>query len=310
MRTLPTITKNLLIINVLAFLASLALEGHGMDLNNAFGLHFFLAPDFHLYQLITYMFMHGGWSHIFFNMLALWMFGYVVENTWGARKFLFYYMACGIGAGLMQEAVQYVSYLWMGFGSIDAHAVIQIGSQLIMKNAFLNSWTTVGASGAIYGVLLAFGMLYPNERIFFFPIPIPIKAKWFIIIYVVAELYFALMTKGDDVAHFAHLGGMLFGWLIIRHWRNHPSNYTMYGRSRGQQAFDRMKNFFGRHGEGSFSYRRNDAYSEPERNTGADERMREEEKQREIDRILDKIRKSGYDSLTADEKRTLFEASK
>ena len=192
MRNIPIVTKNLLIVNVVAFLVCYLFgkdaSGNFM-LNDILGLHFFMASDFHVYQLITYMFMHGGFEHIIFNMFALWMFGCVVERVWGAKKFLFYYIACGVGAGLFQEAAQYVSYLYNDFSAyqfiVDAN-----GTRLPMGD-YLNLWTTVGASGAIYAILLAFGMIYPNERIFIFPLPVPIKAKYFVIGYAAIELFSA-----------------------------------------------------------------------------------------------------------------------
>src|SRR5574344_2905015 len=183
MRNMPTITKNLLIINVLVFAASYVLGLRGIDLTEYLGLHFFIASKFHIYQLITYMFMHASFEHIFFNMFALWMFGRVIENVWGPKRFLFYYISCGIGAGLIQELVQFSSYyIQLSNGAME----IQMGS-------------TVGASGAIYGVLLAFGMLFPNERLFIFPLPIPIKAKWFVAGYAVIELFSGLSIN-DNVA--------------------------------------------------------------------------------------------------------------
>ncbi len=294
MRNIPVVTKNLLIINVLGFLAYTVL-GNKLDLNDVLGLHFFLAKDFAIYQLVTYMFMHGGWMHLFFNMFALWMFGCVVERVWGPKKFLFYYIFCGIGAGLVQELVQYVElyfilqdqgvgFFSMAFALSDADATT------------LNAWTTVGASGAIYGILLAFGMIFPEERIFIFPLPVPIKAKWFVIIYVVLELLMALGTKGDGVAHFAHLGGMLFGFLLILYWKKHDaSGGTVFGNLREklrQQAQNRANNKMDGTRRSDWDY-------------NADKKAEEEE----IDRILDKIRKNGYASLTKEEKQRLFESS-
>ena len=195
MFNIPKITKNLLIINVIVYLATLVMW-RGLDLNDVFGLHFFLAPDFHFYQFFTYMFMHAGFMHLFLNMFALWMFGCVVENVWGPKKFLFYYMACGVGAGLFQELAQFVQ-----FHVIAAQQVPGIGMfellQVAEANAEgLNTWTTVGASGAVYGILLAFGMIFPEQRIFIFPFPFPIKAKWFVIIYAGLEVAQALSTPG------------------------------------------------------------------------------------------------------------------
>ena len=159
-RNIPTVTKNLLIINIVAFLAAQVLSMSGIDLNDIFGLHFFMASDFRIYQLVTYMFMHGNFTHIFFNMFALWMFGCVVENVWGPKKYLFYYMVCGIGAGLMQELAQFVSYSVEG---LAAYSSVNMGNGMnIPMETYLNMLTTVGASGAIYAILLAFGMTFPN----------------------------------------------------------------------------------------------------------------------------------------------------
>lgn len=179
------------------------------------------------------MFAHGGWSHIFFNMFALWMFGGIVERTWGPRKFLFYYMVCGIGAGLFQELAQLGEFYYIASNNL---ANFNISQTMLVAEAnapMLNSWTTVGASGAIYGILLAFGMLYPEERMFIFPLPVPIKAKWFVVGYAAIELFMAFSTANDGVAHIAHLGGMVFGFFLIRYWRRHPS--IGYGRRGGQQ---------------------------------------------------------------------------
>lgn len=295
MRNIPTITRNLLIINVLVFVITVFVGGesfHGetmYKLNNIFGLHFFMTERFHLYQLVTYMFMHGGWEHLFFNMFALWMFGCVVENVWGPKKFLFYYIACGIGAGLFQEGAQFCDYLGL-FGQ----PTINIGA-------------TVGASGAIYAILLAFGMIFPEERIFIFPLPIPIKAKWFVIFYAGVELFSALSTTGDGVAHLAHLGGMVFGFFMIRYWRKHP---TMgYGKSQGEQFFDRLRSSWEKRTNKQADSGRSRTTTTSTGNVDWDYNARQQLEQAEIDRILDKIRKSGYDSLTSEEKRRLFDQS-
>lgn len=227
---IPPITKNLLIINAIAFFAMYVLSMRGIDLNDLLGLHFFKASEFHLYQLVTYMFMHANWQHIFFNMFALWMFGMTIEHAMGQKRFVIYYLVCGIGAGLVQELVQLISFYVQGLGAYDT---VNLGGQtIIAMDQFLNSWTTVGASGAVYGILLAFGMIFPEERIFIFPLPIPIKAKWLILIYVVIELVSGLASYGsDNVAHFAHLGGMLFGYFLIKYWRrgNGRNNRYFYG---------------------------------------------------------------------------------
>ncbi len=214
MNNLPTVTKNLLIINLLCFLGTLVARKYGIDIENLLGLHFFLAADFNIGQLVSYMFMHANFSHIFFNMFAVWMFGRLLEQVWGPKRFLTYYMVCGIGAGLIQELVQYIEYVfvWSNYASVNT------GIGIIPMSAFLNELTTIGASGAVYGILLAFGMLFPNSQMFVFPIPVPVKAKYFVIGYAVLELGLGL-GGSDGVAHFAHLGGMLFGLILILYWR-------------------------------------------------------------------------------------------
>lgn len=217
----PPVTKNIIIINVIVFMATLVATNYGIDLSAYLGLHFFLAKDFNVVQLVTYMFMHGGFTHIFFNMFAVWMFGRILEQTWGPKKFLSFYIICGIGAGLVQEAVQYIYYLTV----LSGYAGVNIGASVVSMGAYLNMMTTVGASGAVYGILLAFGMTYPNDKMFIFPLPFPIKAKWFVVGYVVIELWSAISNNpGDNVAHFAHLGGMLFGLILILYWKHKNKN--------------------------------------------------------------------------------------
>lgn len=311
MRNIPTVTKNLLIINVLAYLVGMVFGINSGGFNDLFGLHFFLAPDFGLYQLVTYMFMHASLSHLFFNMFALWMFGCIVERTWGARKFLFYYMACGIGAGLLQEMAQFVQFYMLAAENIHGFSVSQIMTVAKASAVGINMWTTVGASGAIYGILLAFGMLYPEERMFIFPLPVPIKAKFFVVGYAAIELFMAFSTSGDGVAHLAHLGGMLFGFLLIRYWRRHPGRG--YNRVGGRQFFDSMRSSWEqrthRKADTTNSFGHTSTRSNGERNPDWDYNARRRASQEEIDRILDKIRRNGYDSLTRDEKQTLFDAS-
>jgi len=306
MNILPTTTKNLLIINVLVFAATYLLKP--LDIAELFGLHFFLASDFRLYQLVTYMFVHGNFAHIFFNMFALWMFGRVMENVWGPRKFLVYYLLCGVGAGITQELAQLGSYY---VEELYAYELVHLGSTSVPMSEFLNQWNTVGASGAVYGILLAFGMTFPNERIFIFPIPIPIKAKWFVIGYAAIELFSSIHSSADGVAHVAHLGGMVFGLLLILYWRHHPGSDARFGRYRGQEFFERMKsNFDRRRQPGQPQQPRQ---PEQPRKTPADDmeyNARKQQRQAEVDAILDKIRQSGYDSLTKEEKKRLFEASK
>ena len=233
MNNIPTVTKNLLAINVLMFLALLVAEKQGVDLNSVLGLHLFASEGFQPYQLVTYMFMHASVTHLFFNMFALYMFGPTLEYMWGAKRFLVYYLVAGIGAALVQEAIGMVRYheALDGMSPLDVELVLSRGfdalregknfvnPQLAHLNVVLNS-TTVGASGAIYAILLGFGMLFPEERMIVFPIPFPIKAKYFVMGYVVIELYLGVSGSADGVAHFAHLGGMLFGFILILFWRN------------------------------------------------------------------------------------------
>lgn len=223
MNNLPTVTKNLLIINLLCFLGIIVARRYGIDVENMLGLHFFLASDFNLAQFFTYMFMHANFSHIFFNMFAVWMFGRVLEQVWGPKRFLTYYLVCGIGAGVIQELVQFIEYtmVWSNYESVNT------GLDIIPMSVFLNELTTVGASGAVYGILLAFGMLFPNSQMFVFPIPVPIKAKYFVIGYAALELVLGI-TGGDGVAHFAHLGGMLFGLIFIIYWRKKNGGGQIY----------------------------------------------------------------------------------
>ena len=224
MNNLPTVTKNLLIINVLCFFGYIVARKNGIDLNDMLGLHFFLASDFKLYQLVTYMFMHADFQHIFFNMFAVWMFGRTLEQVLGPKRFLTYYMICGIGAGLAQELVQYIHYAT----ELSHYDSVNTGISIIPMGEYLNLMTTVGASGAVYGILLAFGMLFPNSEMFVFPLPFPIKAKFFVMGYAVIELLAGLGASGDGIAHFAHLGGMVFGFFLILYWRKKNNNGHLY----------------------------------------------------------------------------------
>jgi membrane associated rhomboid family serine protease len=213
--SIPAVTKNLIIINFLCWLASLVLPRFGIDLIQLFGLHFLTASDFHFYQLFTYMFLHATPSleHVFFNMFAVFMFGRVLENVWGKQRFLFFYLVTGIGAAVMQEIV------WFYMLYADAHNA-GFPVQELLRHPGINNLITIGASGAVFGILLAFGMLFPNTPLFIMFIPIPIKAKYFVAIYGVIELFLGVANfNGDNVAHFAHLGGMLFGFFIIRYWK-------------------------------------------------------------------------------------------
>lgn len=301
MRQIPTITKNLLIINVLAYAAYYVLSLRGVDLNSMFGLHFVMANDFRIYQLVTYMFMHAGVAHLFFNMFALWMFGCTIENAWGPKRFLTFTIACGIGAGLFQECAQFISYAVQGLAAYDS---VNLGGMIIPMSDYLNQWNTVGFSGAVYGILLGFGMTFPEERIFIFPLPVPIKGKWFVCIYAAVELFSALGTRGDGVAHIAHLGGMVVGYFIIRYWkyqyrnRNNFRGWDGYEVGTRVNLGDRLRNWV--------NSLKSKSHKKDNKNESSDKGQDNAQKT-EMDRILEKIKRSGYDSLTAEEKRKLFD---
>ncbi len=253
---LPPVVKNLLIINGLFFLATITLEQKGIDLSQYLGIHYFTSEYFKPYQYITYMFMHGSFTHILFNMFALWMFGATIENYWGAKRFLIYYFVTGIGAALIQTGVNWYTissmqtaveaYLAMPTPETFAILINEHFSSFPINPEFIKQWAidpsnagaisqttsyienatktivnvpTVGASGAVFGLLLAFGMLFPNSIIYVY-FALPIKAKYFVIIYGAIELYSSFANQvGDHVAHFAHLGGMIFGVFLILYWK-------------------------------------------------------------------------------------------
>lgn len=215
MNTEPVI-KKIIIINVIMFVMSLFTDNF---MYRTFSLFSFESDLFHPYQLITHMFMHADFFHIFFNMYTLWMFGNVLERVWGGKKFFLFYMVTGLGAAILHNLV-----IELQLASL--HGAAEAGNVLAMQRInIMNMTPTVGASGAIYGVLLGYGMLFPNNTIqLFFP-PIALKAKWFVIIFGAIELILGLSGSGGNIAHFAHLGGMIFGYLLIRYWKK---NNTMY----------------------------------------------------------------------------------
>ena len=208
----PPVVKNLIIANCVALLATTLLP-FGDAIIERFPLFNIESPLFHSYQVFTYMFLHGGVSHLFFNMFALWMFGRQLEIELGSQRFLTYYLVCGIGAALLQLGVGYAEY---------AHAVAANG---IRSSMYLLGIPTVGASGAVYGLLLAFGVLHPNNIIMLIFPPIALKAKWFVIIYGLLELFFGISGYQAGVAHFAHLGGMLWGLALLYWWRKRRNIY-------------------------------------------------------------------------------------
>ncbi|MFT4754340.1 MAG: membrane associated rhomboid family serine protease, partial [Salibacteraceae bacterium] len=266
---LPPVVKNLLIINILMFLATqVTLNLTGFNLNSLLGLHWPGSSAFQWYQPITYMFMHGNFQHILFNMFAVWMFGNAIENIWGARRFLTFYLITGLGAALMHygivyfETIQDFNYLIDSFLSnpnsqtlsaffkdykiqIDSHSSIETSFNSVRpyienvlsgsnntsdienvyefmgqyKSHFLSSMNVVGASGSLFGILLAFGMMFPNAELYLMFIPIPIKAKYFVAGYGAFELYSGIAGSSDGIAHFAHLGGLITGFILIKLWQ-------------------------------------------------------------------------------------------
>ncbi len=217
-QVLPVVVKNLLIINGLVFLAQVTFEQTGLlSLENLFALHDVHSVYFRPHQLVTHLFMHGSFGHIFFNMFALWMFGNVLENYWGAKKFLIFYIACGLGAGLLHLGVLYYENVpvMQLFHSLPADQQ----AELLYAPNFKVNTATVGASGAVFGCLAAFGYLFPNSLIYLYFF-IPIKAKWFVLMYAAMEFFLGVRNSaGDNVAHWAHLGGALVGFLLVLYWK-------------------------------------------------------------------------------------------
>lgn len=233
MNPIPQVTKHILIINVIIWFACLASGYFNFDLSALFGLHYFESKGFYFFQLITYMFTHVDLAHIFFNMFAVFMLGSTLEQFWGSKRYLSYYLITGIGAGLIQMLVIYLRIHFLAT-ELPAEALSLVkneGYDLLLSrrnyvdpalgnlNLLFNT-VTIGASGAVFGVLLAFGMLFPNTSLYIMFIPIPIKAKYFVIGYGLVELFLGFANRaGDNIAHFAHIGGMLFGIIMILYWR-------------------------------------------------------------------------------------------
>ena len=255
---MPPVIKNLLIINILVFIADAILPQVGIELTRHLALHNVQSPYFKPYQFVTHMFMHGGITHIFFNMFALVIFGRMLELVWGQKRFLIYYFVTGIGAAVLHSFVNYLNIQSIheqitAFTNTPTPELLMslvreypMGLNMSVVNEIINDFSvnpenqfyiqkgneivdhiykiqlnipTVGASGAVFGVLLAFGMLFPNTQLMLLFPPIPIKAKFLVIFYGIAELFAAVMQQpGDNVAHFAHLGGMIFGFLLIKYW--------------------------------------------------------------------------------------------
>ena len=334
-RNIPIVTKNLLIINVVVLLLTMFTSSSSPERSSLAewgALHFFLASDFNPLQFITYQFLHAGWYHLFGNMFALWMFGCMIEETWGAKKFLIYYILCGVGAGFCQEVVQFVEFYYVAISHFPDAGFQEVIT--ILRNSDLNGACTIGASGAVFGILLAFGMTFPKRvigvpltivalimldlvnthpvidgvltllnNLFFIAIIIsfaspmssftrsiwrfffikPLEARWCVMGYIVLEILFIWKFQlGDTTAHMAHLGGVFFGFLMIMFWRFQDE------KKRKETA---------------------KKYNWNRPSSDMDYNARKKARQEEIDNILDKIRKSGYDSLSKEEKKRLFEAS-
>ena len=237
---LPPVVKNIIMINVLMLLAYIAAQSvWGIDLISILGIYFPKSEQFMPLQIVTHMFMHAGFLHLLFNMYALYIFGQVLENVWGPKRFFIYYIICGLGAALTHETViafQY-SHLAQSLSPENLQLVLKEGTTLfkqgqgftdpdMLKLQMLLNTPTVGASGAIFGVLLAFGVLFPNTQLMLLIPPMPIRAKYFVMIYGAIELYLAVTQSGGNIAHTAHLGGMLFGYILIRYWQK--TTKTLY----------------------------------------------------------------------------------
>jgi len=242
----PPAIKNLIIINFIFWLASIILPKYAnIDIVDWLGLHYWLSDKFNPAQLITYMFLHdtSSFSHIFFNMFGLWMFGKNIEMFWGTKRFLIFYFVTGIGAGIIQELTWMVDYvpivnaineyasskdisqLMPYLKNIQENTIIPIDQLMDFKTQILNQPITVGASGALFGILLAFAMLFPQARMFMIFIPIPIRAPYFVAFYALAELFMGIGGNVDGIAHYAHLGGMLFGLILILIWKKKGTLY-------------------------------------------------------------------------------------
>ena len=219
---LPPVCKNLLIINVIAFLATYVFRMRGIDLSDIFGLHFFASDNHYFWQYITYAFFHDNFSHLFFNLFAVWMFGYTLENIWGQKKFIIFCLVSCLGAALAQQITYYFMYSDLVNG---VYSGVNIGNGITISTAeFLNNLNTIGASGVVFGLLAAFGAMFPNSTIYLYFF-IPLKTKWFVIGYIVLELINGISTTSDGVAHFAHLGGAVAGLILLWFWKRQRDEY-------------------------------------------------------------------------------------
>ena len=281
---LPPVIKALLFINVALwfvldfFLAQFTIGG--VPIFGIFSEYLALWPlgiNFWPWQLLTYMFIHGGFWHLFFNMLALWMFGMELENTWGSKKFLLFYLVCGVGAGV---------------------------ANLFVAPMLGQAAPTVGASGAVFGVLIAFGMLFPDRPIYLYFL-LPVKAKYFIAVYIGLELFYGVTGTTDGVAHFAHLGGAAVGFIFLLSDMNLIPVRRWWSRIRREGKYSAL-------GDERWSRRESEIHEAKffDIHSGGPPEEDKEPSQEVIDAILDKISRGGYQSLTDEEKRILNEASK
>lgn len=231
---LTPVVKNLLAINIIMWLITLVAPGFmlrwgvNFSLEDVLGMHYWAAEKFNPAQLITYMFMHGGFNHMFFNMFAVFMFGSALESVWGPRKFLFYYLVTGVGAGIVQQLFWTIQFqpIFEAMNVTIQQSPQFAASIISQKVDFLNKFITVGASGSVFGLLLAFGWLFPEAKLMLLFIPYPIKARIFVLLYGVVELFLGVANfSGDNIAHFAHLGGMLFGMVLILIWKKKGKMY-------------------------------------------------------------------------------------
>lgn len=217
---IPPVVKNLLIINIIFFIATAIFESKGISLVKMLGVYYFDSPNFKIWQIISYMFMHGGFAHILFNMFALFTFGSSLEGIMGSKRFLNFYLITGLGALALQMLVQAMEIYGITGGiTIDPSTYRSENTRAIETLSSIYYGPMVGASGAIFGLLIAFGMLFPNAELFIIFIPVPVKAKYIIPVYILLELFLGVAQfSGDSVAHFAHLGGALFGFILVKVW--------------------------------------------------------------------------------------------
>lgn len=232
MNNITPVVKNLLIINVIFFAATWLLGQQGLQLEEYLAVFYFNSPFFKVWQPITYMFMHGSTMHIFFNMFALYSFGSILEAHWGGKRFINFYLITGLGALALQWGVQaFEVYQITGSAINNLNTLSQNGMSLADVSTIKGIYfgPMVGASGAIFGLLVAFAVLYPNLEMYIMFIPVPVKAKYIIPVYIVIELFLGVARfEGDSIAHFAHLGGALIGFILVKLWRNKNTYYDYY----------------------------------------------------------------------------------